>query len=468
MNFVGRVFNSVSGLYNEMDLGYVCGANDVIVFKNGDRLRSTGFYARFGHVKKGDKTPREVILTVNERVVDLDTRLDDKGNVFFTFHGSPSFSAESPEYSTDTENRTVKSLIESPSNYTYLLSRYNDVSSCLLQRKYLFSDSLYRKVIPSKIMEAFSAGITENFLGSDTVVVGLYLSDPEKPEFLLPFCLFSELYFCTEGRDKEETDRSAANYLVKQLLRKRAKPEQKYFMGKREVFLPESYLKKMCLSPGANKSVYRLSGTPIILTCTVFLWESTDKIVISDIDGTITKSDLMGYIYNAIGKDWTHKGVAALYNRITDNGYKMVYISSRPIGHIGLTKAYLDRVEQDKKRLPKGPVILFPGPLMSAVYREIVFGPEEFKISTISDIKSLLSHGEIFSGFGNKESDYIAYDLCDINTHRIFIVSTTGEVVTGKKGLVRLTHKTLLEMCDGIFPPITTLSLSPMQRYSGR
>ena len=39
-----------------------------------------------------------------------------------------------------------------------------------------------------------------------------------------------------------------------------------------------------------------------IAKCHIFLWRHTDKLVISDIDGTITKSDVLGHILPVIGK----------------------------------------------------------------------------------------------------------------------------------------------------------------------
>lgn len=36
----------------------------------------------------------------------------------------------------------------------------------------------------------------------------------------------------------------------------------------------------------------------------------------SDIDGTITKSDVMGHIAPVIGLQWAHSGVVQLYDRI--------------------------------------------------------------------------------------------------------------------------------------------------------
>lgn len=66
--------------------------------------------------------------------------------------------------------------------------------------------------------------------------------------------------------------------------------------------------------------------------CYVFRWKHTDKVVISDIDGTITKSDVLGHILPMVGKDWAQLGVAELFTKIEQNGYKLLYLSARAIG----------------------------------------------------------------------------------------------------------------------------------------
>ena len=40
------------------------------------------------------------------------------------------------------------------------------------------------------------------------------------------------------------------------------------------------------------------------------------QVVVSDVDGTITKSDILGHIMYYVGRDWTHLGVANLYTSI--------------------------------------------------------------------------------------------------------------------------------------------------------
>ena len=43
--------------------------------------------------------------------------------------------------------------------------------------------------------------------------------------------------------------------------------------------------------------------------CSVYLWDYHDKVVISDIDGTITRSDVAGQVLPLVGMDWTQNGV---------------------------------------------------------------------------------------------------------------------------------------------------------------
>lgn len=64
----------------------------------------------------------------------------------------------------------------------------------------------------------------------------------------------------------------------------------------------------------------------------IYVWNYTDKLVVSDVDGTITRSDVLGHVYAKIGKDWTQPGTADLFSSIQANGYKMLYLTARPIG----------------------------------------------------------------------------------------------------------------------------------------
>lgn len=54
----------------------------------------------------------------------------------------------------------------------------------------------------------------------------------------------------------------------------------------------------------------------VAVSSKIFLWSANSKIVVSDVDGTITKSDVMGHVSYMLGRDWTHKGVAQLFSKI--------------------------------------------------------------------------------------------------------------------------------------------------------
>jgi len=89
------------------------------------------------------------------------------------------------------------------------------------------------------------------------------------------------------------------------------------------------------LKKGQNEAVFSVTtayqGTTSA-RCHIYLWRYDDRIVVSDIDGTITKSDVLGHVLPMIGNDWAQSGVAQLFTQIQGNGYKMLYLSSRSIG----------------------------------------------------------------------------------------------------------------------------------------
>lgn len=138
--------------------------------------------------------------------------------------------------------------------------------------------------------------------------------------------------------------------------------------------------------------------------CYLFKWKHNDKVVISDIDGTITKSDVLGHILPMVGKDWAQIGVAQLFSKIEENGYKMLYLSARAIGQSRATREYLRSIRQGDVKLPDGPLLLNPTSLISAFHREVIERkPEQFKIECLSDIKSLFTDkNPFYAGYGNR------------------------------------------------------------------
>jgi phosphatidate phosphatase LPIN len=92
---------------------------------------------------------------------------------------------------------------------------------------------------------------------------------------------------------------------------------------KRTLRLESSQLKNLNLQHGMNEARFSIStkfqGTSWC-ACHIYLLKYNEKIVISDIDGTITKSDVLGHIIPAIGGTWAHTNIVDLYTRIQNNG----------------------------------------------------------------------------------------------------------------------------------------------------
>ncbi|KAI0534679.1 LNS2-domain-containing protein [Xylaria digitata] len=224
--------------------------------------------------------------------------------------------------------------------------------------------------------------------------------------------------------------------------------------------LTSDQLKALDLKPGENSMSFTVNRA----TCNanMFLWRHDTPVVISDIDGTITKSDALGHVLNMIGRDWTHAGVAKLYSDIAANGYNIMYLTSRSVGQSDTTRAYLNGIAQDSYRLPKGPTILSPDRTMAALRREIYLRkPHVFKMATLRDIRSLYGPENhcFYAGFGNRLTDQISYRTVDVPRNRIFTINSNAEVSLDLLSLnkLKLSYVNMGEVVDHYFPPVSTL-----------
>uniref|UniRef100_A0A914MFN5 LNS2/PITP domain-containing protein n=1 Tax=Meloidogyne incognita TaxID=6306 RepID=A0A914MFN5_MELIC len=232
---------------------------------------------------------------------------------------------------------------------------------------------------------------------------------------------------------------------------------------KRSLRLSSDQLKLLNLDYGSNDARFSITtkfqGTAWC-SCHIYLLRWCDKLVISDIDGTITKSDVLGHVIPAIGGTWAHSGVAELYTRIKNNGYQMVYLSSRAIGQSHYTKTYLQSIAQGSQTLPDGPVLLSPTSVLMAFKKEVIERrPEEFKIACLNDLKSLFPVDRpFFAGFGNRETDVKSYKAVDIPLERILIIDPSGMLRRADKiGYVSDYVNMAIDTVDYIFPPIPFL-----------
>ncbi|KAL7918150.1 LNS2 domain-containing protein [Trichoderma austrokoningii] len=224
--------------------------------------------------------------------------------------------------------------------------------------------------------------------------------------------------------------------------------------------LTSDQLKDMNLKYGENSMSFTVNRA----TCSanLYLWKQETPVVISDIDGTITKSDALGHVLNMIGRDWTHSGIAKLYSDIALNGYNIMYLTSRSVGQSDSTRTYLNNIVQEGFKMPHGPTILSPDRTMAALRREVYLRkPHVFKMATLRDIRNLYGPDgtPFYAGFGNRLTDQISYRTVDVPRTRIFTINSNSEVSLDLLSLnkLKMTYVNINEVVDHYFPPVDTL-----------
>lgn len=195
-------------------------------------------------------------------------------------------------------------------------------------------------------------------------------------------------------------------------------------------FLPSpEQLAALDLQEGRNSITFR-NGIQEV-TANVFLYDWNKRFVVVDVDGTITKSDVLGQLMSLVGKDWTHLGIAQLLSAIKANGYEVLYLSARSIFMADMTRTFLQLTQGDVQ-LPIGPVILAPdGPLFSLRREVWDKKPQEFKIPMLECLRGLFprdGNSPFHGGFGNRETDRESYVSAGIPREKIFIINVKGEV----------------------------------------
>ncbi|KAL3107793.1 hypothetical protein niasHT_017025 [Heterodera trifolii] len=219
-------------------------------------------------------------------------------------------------------------------------------------------------------------------------------------------------------------------------------------------------------------SVENGKGRTVGVDCFLYFWDSDSKLVISDIDGTVTKSDLWGMI---LGNAWIQRGVRNLYGSIKQRGYKVIYLSARPASVGTLTSNFLSRL-----KMPSGPLLLSPEPLEKAL-KTAVKDPQRVKIICMKRLKDLFAprgdgkklgrkrrkamgrrekkpfHREknpFFAGFGNQPSDQLTYQVMSVPT--VFMVNPKGAVTVFRNGGHSVakgkSYRYLSEHMDSFFP----------------
>lgn len=216
-------------------------------------------------------------------------------------------------------------------------------------------------------------------------------------------------------------------------------------------------LASLNLKEGRNTITFTFSTAMLgeqQVDASIYLWKWNTRIVISDVDGTITKSDVLGQFMPMVGVDWSQTGVAHLFSAIKENGYQLLFLSARAISQAYHTRQFLFNLKQDGKALPDGPVVISPDGLFPSLFREVIRrAPHEFKIACLEDIKALFPSdcNPFYAGFGNRDTDEFSYLKVGIPKGKIFIINPKGEVAVNRRVDTK-SYTSLHTLVNGMFP----------------
>jgi phosphatidate phosphatase LPIN len=102
--------------------------------------------------------------------------------------------------------------------------------------------------------------------------------------------------------------------------------------------------------------------------------------------------------------------------------------------------------------MPKGPLMLNPNQLFSAIHNEVIPAKVGEKLISLQNIRSLFgaTSTPFYAGFGNKLNDYTVYRSVEISEKKIFIVNTNGEIKDQSKR--NLSYSIILNEIADYFP----------------
>ena len=475
------MYNAISDLIG-VNKSLFSGSIDIIAIEseNGE-IHSNAFHVRFGSLKILNSKEKTIDIYVNEKKTSVKMKLSSSGDAYFMYDNNDK----------DLQKKTNEKFENQRKKNLYFNNNSKD------NKKLLVSDckkQLLENSEPELIEEIFLNNLINkekffddpwsliknenlvyyydnNLLDSEAAIPIIFSlcvfneSIPEKKlnELKLKNNLFHNLFRTNSLKNISKIKISNLDNLnIKENLYNKIKEKKiKEYKLKYKSFIPTSnQLKQLNLKKGQNKIsfVYSDDSNDIqTLESYIYLWNYTDKIIISDVDGTVTKSDVLGQILPFFGQDWTHKGTAELFSKIYENGYKMVYLSARAIGQSEYTKNYLYNIFQSNKGLPAGPLLLSPDGLFSSLKREVIDRiPQILKINILTEIKNLFPQNNFpfFAGFGNRNTDAIAYRAIGIDLNKIFIINTNSDVVQ-LNNKQQKTYESIAQEVNYLFPKLS-------------
>lgn len=206
------------------------------------------------------------------------------------------------------------------------------------------------------------------------------------------------------------------------------------------------------LKMGKNNVTCIHFGSNLFKEFNIWRLERTDSLIVMDIDGTITKSDITGYIQTVYMGLFSHihDGIVPFLNTLKDRyHYTIVYLTARPLIHQKETRMLLEGIKDSNGHtMPDGPLFPSKDKLLAALYREVISKTTvKMKSAVLVEINRVFRRAgcpritPFVLGVGNKEGDAFAYNLAGLNAEHILLIDKNSMIEVWKhKQLQAMKH----------------------------
>lgn len=135
------------------------------------------------------------------------------------------------------------------------------------------------------------------------------------------------------------------------------------------------------------------------MSAELYLYGEHDRLLVSDVDGTMTKNDIGGLIHNMKNADYLHDGYCELIQKVADNGYKIVWLTMRSMPLYSFSKKYIQAFTKTHGVLLTEPEEFFP-----AIKKEVLKQTGNIKANMMRELRRLfpVSREPFVAGLGNR------------------------------------------------------------------
>lgn len=279
----------IKGIFSKYNPSTLSGALDIIIVEHPDgTLRSSPWHYRFGKLGLLHHVGKVVTVDINEMHAPFLMKIDESGRGQFFSSQSTSQSSNSKLIYPKSPTIEATQVNIHPKDVRHIISK--------LKEKKQNGDNT-----PIQINDDFKISNDEDsnwqMIQNDSTVdlEAALLYPDEDPQPISTVSSFLDLAQSTKtiGQHNQDLD----NTDITDITNAKFRP------------VPSALLLssiRYMLHYGKNTVAFTVSSLiqgPKTIEANIFLWKSTVKLIVSDVDGTVTSSDLLGHVLPTLGKD---------------------------------------------------------------------------------------------------------------------------------------------------------------------